>query len=51
MLEGLTAKERELTAGMPDQVAIGFVKARRAELGPKTLAWLMDIFGPATDGG
>lgn len=45
-LEGITDEEREMTKGMPDQVAIGVIKAHRAKKQdtPDILAGLAEMF-------
>lgn len=51
MLENISDKERELTKGMPDQVAIGFIKAKRKADDPVGTQGLMDFISEAFDQG
>lgn len=43
-LEGITDEEREMTKGMPDQVAIGVIKAHRARQNPDIPQGIADLF-------
>lgn len=48
MLKGLSPEEKELVKGMPDEVAIGFIKAHRKAkdpVGTQGIAdWLEEMF-------